>query len=780
MASLFAALGRFAYRRRRAIVALWLLAFVPALVATTHLPGRLKGGGYTRDDSPAKRAEDLQRERLTLGTSTVTLVFSSDDLPATGTRFQALQERALARVSPETLPGLARVDTATSTGWSDLVSDDGHASLALLEFDLSLEATQELLPKLRELIAPTELDVAVTGDAAVYADVERISARDLRVAESYALPIAVIVLFFVFGSLVAASLPVLGGGISVTVTLGIVYLIAGVTDLSIFVMNVATLIGLAVGIDYSLLMVGRFRQELAAGRDVAGAVEATTERAGRAIFFSGLAVVVGFLGLFIVGTLPLVSIALGGALVVFVSVAVALTLLPALLGIIGPRVEAGRLWRPRRGEGRFWRRWSAAVMDHAGIVVLCSTALVLVIAAPALEMALDVPSAASLPVTAESRRGYEELSGRFDAGVVGPTVVILTWGAGGAGADPFTPANLERAWEYGARLAALPGVARVRSVVTVPGATSPAATVELWRELRSGESGPSDDERDAAAGGNPVPGAGQLITGLWADSARTSALRLAEMTTAPGTLLYLVTPEADPASPDARAVVGTIEDLAAPAGTEAHIGGLTAGVRDYLDNFDERFPWAVAFVVLATLPVLLLALRSVVLPVKAILVNTLSVLAAYGVLVVVFQWGHLEWLLGFDAVGTVDADVPVLLFCGLFGLSMDYEVFLLTRMREVWLTTGDNRRAVAEGLAGTGRVITGAALIVVVVAASFAFTSVIVTKAMGVGMAVAIALDATIIRILLVPALMRLFGRWNWWLPAWLDRWLPHIGEQRP
>ena len=168
------------------------------------------------------------------------------------------------------------------------------------------------------------------------------------------------------------------------------------------------------------------------------------------------------------------------------------------------------------------------------------------------------------------------------------------------------------------------------------------------------------------------------------------------------------------------------------------------------------------------------------LPVKAILVNTLSVLAAYGVLVVVFQWGHLEWLLGFDAVGTVDADVPVLLFCGLFGLSMDYEVFLLTRMREVWLTTGDNRRAVAEGLAGTGRVITGAALIVVVVAASFAFTSVIVTKAMGVGMAVAIALDATIIRILLVPALMRLFGRWNWWLPAWLDRWLPHIGEQKP
>ena len=352
MAPLFAALGRFAYRRRRAIVALWLLAFVPALVATTHLPGRLKGGGYTRDDSPAKRAEDLQRERLTLGTSTVTLVFSSDDLPATGTRFQALQERALGRVSPETLPGLARVDTATSTGWSDLVSDDGHASLALLEFDLSLDATQELLPKLRELIAPTELDVAVTGDAAVYADVERISARDLRVAESYALPIAVIVLFFVFGSLVAASLPVLGGGISVTVTLGIVYLIAGVTDLSIFVMNVATLIGLAVGIDYSLLMVGRFRQELAAGRDVAGAVEATTDRAGRAIFFSGLAVVVGFLGLFIVGTLPLVSIALGGALVVFVSVAVAMTLLPALLGIIGParRGRATLAAASRRGS----------------------------------------------------------------------------------------------------------------------------------------------------------------------------------------------------------------------------------------------------------------------------------------------------------------------------------------------------------------------------------------------------------------------------------------------
>lgn len=749
---------------------LWLAAFLPALVATAGLPGRLKGGGYSRYDSPSQRAERLVRQRLDTGISVVTIVFASDELEASGPAFQERQRRALSGLTPQTVPGLLRVDTAASTGWSDFIAADGSAALALLEFDVPIEQAQEQLPRVRELLVPTGLQTAITGDAAVYADVERVSARDLRVAESYAFPIALVVLVLVFGSLVAAALPVVGGGLSVTVTLGIVYVLAGVVDLSIFVMNVATLIGLAVGIDYSLLMVGRFREEMAAGNRVADAVETTVARAGRAIFFSGLAVVVGFTGLLIVGTLPLLSVALGGSLVVLVSMAVALTLLPALLGLAGRQVNAGRLFHRRLGDGRFWRRWSEWVMDHSVLTLVITCAVVLAIAWPAIGMRLDVPSAASLPRTAESRRGYERLKSRFDTGVVGPTTVVLTWEAGDG--NPLAAVNLERAWEYGARLVALPGVARVRSVVTVPGAISGAATAELWRRLLKGNvgsAGTSNVERETFSL--------DLVANLWSGRARQSAVFLARATTASHTILFLVTPDADPTSPEARELATRIERLSPPPGTTTHVGGLSAGVRDYLDNLDSRFPWAVIFVVLVTYPVLLLALRSLLLPLKAVIVNIFSLLAAYGVLVVVFQWGRLEWLLGFDSTGSVDADVPVLLFCGLFGLSMDYEVFLLTRMREVWRQTGDNRRAVADGLAHTGSIVTSAALIVAVVAGSFAFTSVIVTKALGVGMAVAIGLDASLIRVLMVPALMRLLGRWNWWLPARLDRMLPAIGE---
>lgn len=740
----------------------WLAAFLPALVATTALPGRLKGGGYSREDSPSQRTVRLLQQRLDSGISLVTIVFTSDRLQASSPAFQEQQSRALSRLSPQAVPGLLRVNTAASTGWSDLVAADGGAALAVIEFDVPIEETQKQLPRLRELLVSTDLQTRITGDAAVYADVEQLSARDLRVAESYALPIALVVLLVVFGSLVAAGLPVIGGGLSVTVSLGVVYLLAGVVDLSIFVMNVTTLIGLAVGIDYSLLMVGRFREEIAAGREVGDAVEMTVARAGQAIFFSGMAVVVGFGGLLIVGTLPFVSIALGGSLVVLVSVGAALTLLPALLGLVGRRVDAGRLFRRRAAAGRFWRRWSSWVMDHPTLVLVVTGSLVLFIAWPATGMRLDVPTAASLPRSAESRRGQEIIAAHFDPGVIGPTTALLTWEGGDR--DPLAPVNLERAWEYGVRLRALPGVGAVRSVVTIPGATSGAATAELWQRLGA------PGEKPGALSPDP-------LAGLWTARARQSALLLAQTTTASGTILFLVTPRADPSSPAARELATTIGRLTPPVGMATHVGGLSAGVRDYLDNLSRRFPWAVLFVVLVTYPVLLLALRSLLLPLKAVIVNVFSLLAAYGVLVVIFQWGHLEWLLGFDSTGTVDADVPVLLFCGIFGLSMDYEVFLLMRMREVWRQTGDNRRAVADGLAHTGSIITSAALIVAVVAGSFAFTSVIVTKAMGVGMAVAIGLDASLIRVLMVPALMRLLGSWNWWLPARLDRLLPSIGD---
>ncbi len=373
-----------------------------------------------------------------------------------------------------------------------------------------------------------------------------------------------------------------------------------------------------------------------------------------------------------------------------------------------------------------------------------------------------MPGAASLPAGAESRIGYDALLSRFDAGVLSPIEVALTW-SGSRQQDPFAPANITTLWGFGRRLEAQPGVSQVTSIVTVPGVDGPLPTLLFWRLVHGA----------ATSAGSAGVGGAATLTSAQLRSARL----LATATAAPGIALFRVAPAASPDSAAAQRLVDRIRSLFPPSGTTLWVAGLSAGERDYTSSISARFPWIILFVVVVTYAVLLLFLRSVLLPLKAVIVNGLSLLAAYGALVWVFQFGHLEWLLHFTSTGSVDANIPVLLFCTVFGVSMDYEVFLLSRVREEWLASGDNRASVSAGLARTGRIITGAALIVVAVAGSFAFTSILVIKAIGTGLAVAVALDATVIRVLMVPAVMRLLGRWNWWLPAWLDRRLPHVAQ---
>jgi uncharacterized membrane protein YdfJ with MMPL/SSD domain len=757
----FAAIGRFAYRHRKVVLAVWATAFAGGLAASISLPGVLKGGGFTRPESPSQQAERVMQERLGVGPTHLTIVFASDQLDARGREFRRAQEAALSRLTPQELPGLTEVQTAASTGSSALISADGRSALAVLAFNAKLEPVQDQIPHIRELVRSPVLRTYVTGEPAVYRDIEEVSASDLRTAESYTLPVAVLVLLLIFGTLVAAGLPVLGGGAAVTVTLGTFWAIGHFVDLSIFAMNAATLLGLAVGIDYSLFMVGRFREELAAGRTVADAVEETVRHAGRSIFFSGLAVLVGLLGLIIIPYMSMRSIGLGGALVVFFSVLSALTLLPALLGVLGPRVNAWRVfWRPER-EGRFWRRWSGAVMRHPWPVLIGTVALVLSLAWPALRLTVDIPGATSLPTSTEARRGYDILTREFDPSALSPVEVVLTWTGD---PDALSRANLARLRAFGGELAGMQGVAGVTSIATLPSLDSPAKLAAYWAAVTSGR----------AAGASDA-GTTSLWQGMLGDQQRKAALRLLESTTGDGVALFRVAPAAPPASSEARALSTRIRDMAAPAGTRIWVAGVPAGTHDYIHTLYSYFPWIVVFVVGVTGVVLLFLLRSALLPLKAVIVNTLSIAAAFGVLVWVFQDGHLERMLRFDSSGAIEADLPILLFCSVFGISMDYEVFLLSRMREAWLETHDNQASVAFGLEKTGRIVTSAALIIVVVAGSFAFTSIVITKALGVGLAVAVALDASVIRILMVPAAMRLLGRWNWWLPGLIERHLPRV-----
>jgi RND superfamily putative drug exporter len=748
---LFAAIGRFSYRFRWPVIAVWVVGFVLGLAAVPRLHGELKGGGFSNAGAPAQRALDLMHARLHTGLASIEIVFTSSSLDAAGPRFQAAEARALAGVTPATVPGLQTVDTYASTGDRTLLSNDRRASLATLVFSSQTEQAQLQVARIQGLLQPAGLRAYVTGDPAVYQALETVSASDLRRAETYALPFALVVLVIVFGSVVAAALPVIGGGLAVTVTLGVLYVLARRFSLSIFTMNTASLLGLAVGIDYSLFIVGRFREELARGRSVGAAVEITVSRAGRAIFFSGIAVMVGLSGLLLFSYMSLRSIGVGGAIVVLFSVLSALTLLPAVLGVLGRHVDALRLFGWGAGESRFWRAWSSWVMDHPVVVLVGTVVVIAVFAGPFVRIRTNVPTATSLPTSQEARQGYDLIQSRFDRGALNPIEVLVTWNGAGRAADPTAPANLAALYRLGQRLARLPDVEGVTSIVNQPGMDTAGGAQAFWASVAAGA----------------APSARALA----------AARRLLAATTAPYTVLFQVAPRSDPSGGSAQALSQTIKALAPPAGSTVHVAGLSAGTHDFLSALYGRFPWVILFVVCVTYVVLLLLLRSAWLPLKAVLVNSLSIMASFGALVFVFQQGHLSGLLSFVPEGYVDATLPVIMFCTLFGVSMDYEVFLLTRMREAWLETRDNRQAVGFGLERTGRIITSAALIIVIVAGSFATTSILVTKAIGVGLAVAIALDATVIRILLVPATMRLVGRVNWWLPSSLDRVLPKIGE---
>jgi RND superfamily putative drug exporter len=580
-----------------------------------------------------------------------------------------------------------------------------------------------------------------------------VSEEDLRRSELISLPLAALALLLVFGSVVAAAVPLVVGGAAVVIALAGVFFVAGATPMSIFVLNLATLLGLGLGVDYSLLMTSRFREELAVRggqRDaVEDAVGATSRTAGRAVFFSGLTVLLGLLGLVLFGFMILRSVGIAGAIVVALAVAAAMTLLPAVLAIVGVHLERLRVRRvtPRPPEEGAWSRLAWWVMRRPVLVLVPTLGLLLTLGTPFLHVRFNAPDARILPETAPSRAAFDRLAEQFGPGPFAPLVVAVR--TVGPAVDP---ANLAALYDYSRRLAADPRIERVDSLVDI----DPRLTLEQYQLLYGASGGPPD---------------------------RYVAEVLSVTTQGDLTTFTVLTPYG-PNEAVARELVGDLRvaggPLSPPAGMSILVGGGAADVEDVVTGISAEFPRTAIFILVTTYLVLLLLLRSLLLPLKALAMNSLSIVASFGALVWIFQDGNLSMLFGTRPLGFVETTQPVILFCVLFGLSMDYEVFLLTRMRESWEQTHDNPVAVAHGLERSGRIVTSAALVVIVVAGSFAFADIVLIKALGVGIALAIALDATIVRALLVPATMRLLGRWNWWLPGVVARRLPAVEDLEP
>ena len=711
---MFAALGKYTYNYRKWIAAVSVLVFIVAVVFGSSAIDRLKPGGFEDKSSESFVAKELLEQELGQGESSLFVVFSSGHLTVDEPRYQGGVEEALAPLARD--DSVARVDSFYTTGSPAFVSEDRTKTFAVVGLALDVDAASEDFPRLRSLLSSEVLEINVTGQPAADREIQDKAESDLQRAELFAFPIVAILLVLILGSLVAASLPLAMGVLSIVAALLGLRIMTEVTDVSVFALNITILLGLGLSIDYAFLIVDRFRKELNT-KDVPEALATTMSTAGKAVAFSGVAVAVSLLGLLFFPMNFLQSMGLGGAMVTALAALGAVTVLPAILAILGPKVNALRVLpqgSDKDGTG-FWYRLSTGVMRRPVMIMVPVVAVLLLLASPVLDLRLGSPDASLLPSGNQVRIASEQLENDFTPGQSSPINVVVQ-----ARGDILETQNLLALDQLTRDIQAIPGITRVDGLANA-----------------------SPDSFDSAAS--------RFASGSYARLSVIAGL--------------------DRNSEEARDVVRVIRNIDPASGLEILVGGVTAQLIDTNNSLFSSIPWALLFVFGVTFVVLFLMFGSVVLPLKAVAMNALSIGATFGVLIWIFQDGNLTGPLSFEPAGFLVNALPMLLFGVVFGLSMDYEVFLLSRVKEEYDRTGDNMQAVAKGLQHTGRIITSAALLFIVVTGAFATADIVIIKSLGAGMAIAIALDVTIVRALLVPSTMRLMGRYNWWAPRPL-KWL--------
>lgn len=750
-------LGRWVVQHRWGVIVFWVLLLAAGAYFSPKLDNVLQGGNHL-SESEAGIVNKILRDKFGNRFSYVlVLVFSSPTHQAGEPAFREAVE-AVQTGLRDSLK-VNSVITYYDANSEDLISKDGRSVLGVVELDVPEDyAAQEAVPEIRKIVAqagvPAWLKVHVTGDPAACYDLTQVSAQDLIEAEKRAFPLTLLILIFTFGALLAAGIPIILGAVAVVISLGIVYFVAQQIPMVVLAKNAASMIGLGVGIDYSLFMVSRFREELRKGFSPQEAAVSIMTTSGRTVLFSGSTVVVGILGILVGGLALLNSLVVAAIAVVVVAILAALTLLPALLSLLGPAVNWPKPlsdFISRSKTGRMWRRLAMGVMKRPMVFFLATMALLLALAWPVLNINTYTPGMVEMPREVESRAGFEDLQNDFVAGKMAPINIIVE---APAGKSIWSADAVARIYRFSRLLAADRRVARVEGIVDV----DPGLTLDDYQTLYSGEGGVTASDNIFV----------QMVSS-YADNSgqgRMTVLR--------------ATPQDDPYDLSTRGLVREIRSKYGPAafgssGYRILVGGATADAVDTDDMFLQRLPLIIALVCVVTFIILMVLFRSVLIPLKSIFMNLLSVLASFGVLVWVFQEGILSGFTGMEVPGGISSMILVVLFAFLFGLSMDYEIFLTLRMKEEHDHGKSNEESVAWGLEHTGGLVTSAALIMVAVFGSFALTSIVLTKELGLGLAAAVLLDASIIRVMLMPATMRLMGEWNWWFPRSLGRFLPRM-----
>ena len=713
-------LAMYATAHPKRVLAVWALLAIVGMAATSgFLASALTSDSGVTSKPESLRAQDLIDARLPGSDALDELVVvRSEELTVRDSAFGA-KVRALAE-QLRRQPEVRRVGTYLDRGGAILVSGDKHATLlpVVMADEPEMTSVDDVVGAIERANGTDGFAVHITGENTIGRDFTEVSEQDLQKGEmQFGLPAALIVLVLVFGTLVGAAIPLVMAILSIVVAMGLIAVVGQAFELNVFVVNMLVAMGLALGIDYSLFIVSRLREERHHGASTRDAILIVAGTATRAVVFSGCAFVLAMLGMFLMPDATLRSLAVGAIAVALVSIVVALTFHPALLMVLGDRVDRLRVpWIGKRiadtmgEEGRFWGGAVRAVVRRPGLSAIVASALLLAAATPVLGLKLGAAGPSSLPDSTAGKQGLIALERDFPVGATTPVNIVID--------GPVADARVRRA-----------------------------------------------------------------IAALRADLARDSAFAAQATTVQRGPQITALSlpMTADSASERATEAIDRLRDRAASAfaGTRATVlvGGIPAENRDYFAMVSGNLPIVIAFVLALSFVLLTLAFRSIVVPATAIAVNLLSVGAAYGLLVLVFVEGVGADVFGFGQVERVDAWVPVFLFSVLFGLSMDYQVFLLSRIRERYTLTGSTSDGIIHGVSSTARLITGAALIIVVVFTGFATGELVAFQQMGFGVAVALLVDATIVRTVVIPAAMQLLGDRNWYLPRWLA-WLPNVNVE--
>jgi RND superfamily putative drug exporter len=667
-------------------------------------------GGFNAPDSQSQHEANLATQAFGRDAGDVVVLYSSPTLTIASPAFRSAVTATLAKLPHGQAESYA---SYWSTGSRQFVSASGHQTYAVIEMAGATDtARQTSYDAIKNQLSAPGLRTQVGGVVPTDETIDQQTTTSITRAEGLSFPILLILLLVIFGSLTAACLPLAIGALGILGSFTALRLLTLVTGVSVFSLNITTILGLGLGIDYGLFLVTRFREELHQPGTVEDAVARTVATAGRTVLVSGVTVAIVLSSLMLFPETILRSIGYGGVATVLVDMIAALTVLPALLAVLGPRVNSLRIRRsvqrpPAAEASGGWYRLAHSVMRRPVLYAVPIVLVLVGLGSPFLHVVWGGVDATALPASAAPRIVTDALTTDFPGNPTAPIEAIVQF----PGAIAGSPARAAGLTAYVSRLDHVPGITAAQ------------------------------------------------VTGVRGDIARV------DMTYGPG-----------PYTPQARAIAGTVRDVTAPPGATVSTGGQTAALADELSSLGQTLPWMALTLVLATFLLLFLAFGSLILPLQAIVMNILSLSAMYGVVTWIFQDGHLSGLLGFTPNGTISPTIPILMFAIMFGLSMDYEVFLLSRIRERYDITGDNTTAIASGLQRTGGVITSAALLLIIVIGLFSLSSITFIKMLGVGMIVALILDATLVRMLLVPATLRLLGPASWWAPRPLRRFYARYG----